>query len=71
MRKNVIVTTNWPSDPDAALEGREKEMRDTHWKTLIEDGLQVWRFKGDSTSAWGAIYPLLHDVIGPKDIVFP
>ncbi|KIM39590.1 hypothetical protein M413DRAFT_193656 [Hebeloma cylindrosporum] len=83
MRKTVIVTTNWPSCSDPILEKREQEMKDEHWKTLIEAGLQVRRFQGDSSSAWRVIDSLLDGInasppisrkgreIGPKDIVFP
>jgi len=87
MRKTVIVTTNWPSNPDEYLYQREKEMKEKHWQTLIENGLQVWRFLGDYTSAWDVINSLLHHVdlsptsklpingkeikLGRQDIVFP
>jgi len=87
MRKTVIVTTNWPWYPDEDLDQREEEMKDDHWKTLIGNGLQVWRFLGHYNSAWAVINSLLHHVdlsptsklpingkeikLGRQDIVFP
>jgi len=59
MPKTVLVTTNWPSNPDAILEQREKEMRGEHWKTLIGNGLQVHRFQQTRSSAWDIINLLL------------
>jgi len=57
--KTVLVTTNWPSDPDDVLDRREEEMKSDHWKTLTDKGLQVCRFQRDYSSAWGIINSLL------------
>ena len=62
MLKTVLVTTNWPSDRDAVLEHREKEMKGEHWKTLIENGLDVRRFQRTRSSAWDVIHPLLQGI---------
>ncbi|KIM39593.1 hypothetical protein M413DRAFT_193716 [Hebeloma cylindrosporum] len=87
LKKTLIVTTNWPSCSDAFLEKREQEMKEEHWKTLIDNGLQVWRFQGNYSSAWRVINSLIHRInvsapspsstrrteinLGPKDIIFP
>jgi hypothetical protein len=65
MPKTVLVTTNWPSDPNAVnavLERREEEMRGEHWKTLIEKGLDVRRFQRNRESALDIVGRLLQDI---------
>jgi hypothetical protein len=59
MPKTVLVTTNWPSDRNAVLEGREEQMKGEHWNTLVEKGLHVRRFQRDRDSAWNIITHLL------------
>ena len=46
-------------DRAAVLERREEEMKGEHWKTLIDNGLQVRRFHRDKSSAWNIINHLL------------
>ena len=57
--KTVLVTTNWPSHRDEVLEQRQKEMKDKHWKRLVEKGLDIRRFQQNRSSAWEIINLLL------------
>ena len=62
MPKTVLVTTNWPSDRNVVLERREEEMKDEHWKSLIEKGLDVRRFQRNRDSAWDILGHLLEGI---------
>lgn len=62
MPKIVLVTTNWLSNPDIILERREEELRCTHWKALIENGLDVRRFQRNQNSAWDIITHVLQGI---------
>lgn len=70
MPKTALVTTNWSSDPDGILVQREHEMKETHWKAFIDEGLRVFRFHQTPSEAWDIINYLL-DHTNNSDVPFP
>lgn len=70
MPKTALVTTNWSSDPDGILVQREHEMKETHWKAFIDEGLRVFRFHQTPSEAWNIINYLL-DHTNNSDVPFP
>jgi hypothetical protein len=48
----VLVTTKWGEIGEAVGEQREKELIDTHWKTMMNQGSQIRRYKRSYDSAW-------------------
>jgi hypothetical protein len=53
--KIALVTTHWKQPPSGIQLGREKEIRDKHWKKMTELGSKMTRFQGDRASAWDAV----------------
>ncbi|KIM39589.1 hypothetical protein M413DRAFT_29297 [Hebeloma cylindrosporum] len=61
MKKTVLVITNWDSvtiDESSKLR-REKDMKEKHWKPIIQQGATVHRFLRNRDSAWAIIDMLL------------
>jgi len=48
----ILGTTNWGVDASDRDQQHEQEMRVEHWSTLLDQGAEVRRFLGSSTSAW-------------------
>ncbi|KAF8147717.1 P-loop containing nucleoside triphosphate hydrolase protein [Crassisporium funariophilum] len=62
----VLATTKWSKISLDEGEAREKELKGTYWKTLIDGGSGVHRFTGSSAgaSAWEIISDLLSRCVG-------
>ncbi|EKM78809.1 hypothetical protein AGABI1DRAFT_129087 [Agaricus bisporus var. burnettii JB137-S8] len=58
----VLVTTMWDEldDQDVGT-ARERELKDTFWKPMIDRGSTTQRHDGAKDSAWGIIHHVLHD----------
>ena len=52
LRHVVLVTTKWGEIQEVVGEQREKELKETHWKTMIDLGSQIRRYKDSYDSAW-------------------
>jgi len=48
----ILGTTNWGVNPSDCDQQHEEELRAEHWSTLLDEGAEVRRFLGNSTSAW-------------------
>jgi len=48
----VLVTTKWGGIEEVVGEQHEKQLRETHWKTMIDHGSRIRRYRGSSASAW-------------------
>ena len=48
----VLVTTKWGEIRQEVGEQREKRLKETHWKTMIDHGSQIRRYKCSYDSAW-------------------
>jgi len=69
MQKTALVTTNWSSDANSILVQREQEMKKTHWKAFIDEGLRIFHFHQTSSDAWDIINYLL-DHMSDLDVPF-
>jgi len=49
--KVVLCTTHWGEVPSEEEDGRETEMQERHWKSMVQQGSQVQRFTRDQQSA--------------------
>ena len=68
MKKTVLVTTNWDSGTYDELCKRENEMKEEHWRSIIQKEGKVHRFLRNGKSAWDIINILLlqcADIQGP------
>ena len=52
LRNVVLVTTMWDEADEVIGAQREEELRAIFWKSLLESGSQMARFKHTSDSAW-------------------
>ena len=48
----VLVTTKWGEIRKEVGEQREKRLKETHWKTMIDHGSQIRRYNCSYDSAW-------------------
>ena len=62
----VLATTNWGTIPQDIFKQHEVEMRNCHWKTLIEQGAEVRRFLNNSASAWEILSVCLERIDSQK-----
>jgi len=63
----VLGTTKWGRVTVDDGNRRERELKDIHWKPLIDKGSMVRRSKGDLESAWDVIDVLLCKLIEGMD----
>lgn len=59
-QKIVLVTTMWRSVDEAEGLLREGELREDHWKSMLDLGSNMFRYDDTAESAWNAINLLLH-----------
>ncbi|KAG5651163.1 hypothetical protein H0H81_009655 [Sphagnurus paluster] len=60
--KNVIlVTTKWSEVPQAIGERRELQLREVHWKFMLDLGSQLCRFTLDFDSGWHIVHKILQN----------
>ena len=52
LEKVVLATTKWSRVSESDGSRREAELREVHWKPIVEKGSQVRRFLGNQESAW-------------------
>jgi hypothetical protein len=61
LKSVVLVTTMWDMlDEDTGIQ-QEKELRDTHWKAMIDQGLSTARYRGTLESAWDILNHSIQD----------
>jgi hypothetical protein len=48
----VLVTTKWYGIEEVVGKQREKRLKETHWKTMVDHGSQIRRYRGSYDSAW-------------------
>ncbi|KAG0694741.1 P-loop containing nucleoside triphosphate hydrolase protein, partial [Suillus ampliporus] len=58
-RNVILVTTKWNDVGAGVGERREKQLKDSFWKEMIENGSQVARFHGSHNSAWDVMRLIL------------
>ena len=51
----ALVTTKWGEIQKVVGEQREKELKETYWKTMIDHGSQIRRYTDSSDSAWAIV----------------
>jgi hypothetical protein len=51
----VLVTTKWSEIEEVVGEQREKRLKEEFWKTMINHGTQIRRYKCSSESAWDIV----------------
>ena len=58
----VLTTTMWSEVDEELGEGRERELKDEYWKSMIERGSSVKRFLYTRQSALEMLTPILEEV---------
>ncbi|KDR80548.1 hypothetical protein GALMADRAFT_1089568 [Galerina marginata CBS 339.88] len=68
LNKVVLSTTSWYTESCTVEvhERRERELKTVHWKHLIDQGAEVYRFLRDRNSAWEIINVFLKNVEGKR-----
>ncbi|KAH7925412.1 hypothetical protein BV22DRAFT_440991 [Leucogyrophana mollusca] len=51
----VLTTTRWNDIQLATGSQREKQLSETYWKEMLEQGARTHRFDGTANSAWDAV----------------
>jgi hypothetical protein len=72
MPKVVLVTTMWGTftpEQQKRGEARERELKSTFWKDMVDDGCRTERFKNTYESAWYIIGSLGGDCEKPVDLL--
>ena len=60
--KNVILgTTKWDEVSLKVGQRREQQLRDIHWKEMVQQGLVIMRVHADSSSAWKIVNHILQN----------
>jgi hypothetical protein len=62
----VLVTTKWYGIEEVVGKQREKRLKETYWKTMVDHGSQIRRYKDSRDSAW-EIVNLIREKKGKKD----
>ncbi|KAG6811110.1 hypothetical protein H0H92_008957 [Tricholoma furcatifolium] len=58
--KNIVLaTTKWSEIPEEVGERREEQLRDRHWKWMLDLGAKLGRFTGSSESGWNLLHIIL------------
>jgi len=53
--KVVLGTTKWARLSESDGSRREAELKEVHWKSMLDKGSKVLRFMGDKRSAWDIV----------------
>jgi len=53
--KVVLGTTKWARLSESDGSRREAELKEVHWKSMLDKGSRVRRFVGDKSSAWDIV----------------
>ena len=64
--KNLVIgTTKWDQVELEKGQQREQELKDKHWKEMVQQGSVIMRVHADSSSAWKIVNRILqNDAVG-------
>ncbi|KAG6811113.1 hypothetical protein H0H92_008960 [Tricholoma furcatifolium] len=66
--KNVVLaTTKWGDIPDEVGARREEQLRERHWKWMIDLGAKLYRFTDSREAGWAIIQHIL-DQVATQDV---
>ena len=60
--KNLVIgTTKWDQVELEKGQQREQELKDKHWKEMVQQGSVIMRVHADSSSAWKIVNRILQN----------
>jgi hypothetical protein len=59
MSNVVLVTTMWDEVNGVVAAQRERELYDTHWRPMLNNGMRTLRFDRSFQCAWGIVDSIL------------